>query len=100
MIADVIADEKLKEVVPIEYILQKFGENIDRSEGPNNRIFIIEASTGSGKTTIGHQVFKYWKEIDQSTVFIDGDKIREIFKHDKGESAYTKSGRRLNAERI
>ena len=60
----------------------------------------IVGLAGSGKTTIGQKVFKHWKEIDQSTVFIDGDKIREIFKHDKSETAYTISGRLLNAERI
>ena len=45
-------DNSLNEIVPIDYILQKFGENIEKTEKPSNRIFVIEASTGSGKTTI------------------------------------------------
>lgn len=52
-----ISDDKkrqshLDEIVPIEHILKIFGENLEKNSDPSNRVFIIEASTGSGKTTI------------------------------------------------
>ena len=55
---------------------------------------------GSGKTTVGREVYKRWKAIDSATVLIDGDEIREIFRHDRGEAPYSVEGRRLNADRI
>jgi adenylylsulfate kinase-like enzyme len=55
---------------------------------------------GSGKSTVGRQVYQKWKAIDPATVLIDGDEIREIFRHDRGDDAYTVAGRRVNADRI
>jgi cytidine diphosphoramidate kinase len=55
---------------------------------------------GSGKSTIGRAVYKEWKAADPATVLIDGDEIREMFKHDRTDDAYTIEGRRKNAERI
>lgn len=55
---------------------------------------------GSGKSTVGRAVYKKWKAVDPATVLIDGDEIREIFKHDRGDDAYTVEGRRVNADRI
>ncbi|MDC3316410.1 adenylyl-sulfate kinase [bacterium] len=56
--------------------------------------------SGSGKTTLGREVARQWSETMSNVVFIDGDEMREIFKHDRGEQAYTVEGRRENAERI
>ena len=55
---------------------------------------------GSGKSTVGRAVYEKWKAMDPATVLIDGDEIREIFKHDRGDDAYTIEGRRVNANRI
>tara|TARA_R110002012_G_scaffold47399_1_gene124207 strand:- start:14949 stop:15464 length:516 start_codon:yes stop_codon:yes gene_type:complete len=55
---------------------------------------------GSGKSTVGRAVYEKWKAIDPATVLIDGDEIREIFRHDRSDEAYTVEGRRLNADRI
>jgi len=55
---------------------------------------------GSGKSTVGRALFEKWKAMDPATVLIDGDEIRQIFKHDRGDDAYTIEGRRVNADRI
>lgn len=56
--------------------------------------------SGSGKSTLGREVYRQLKAEHSNTVFVDGDEIREIFRHDRNEQAYTVEGRRLNAERI
>ena len=62
-------------------------------------IWLIGLSA-AGKTTIGKEVFIQLKEKTSNTVFVDGDAIRAIFKHDIGDSPYTIEGRRKNADRI
>ena len=61
-------------------------------------IWLIGLS-GAGKTTIGREVYRIWKQTAPHTVLVDGDEIRAIFGH-TGEEAYTLEGRRANAERI
>lgn len=56
--------------------------------------------SGSGKTTLGREVARKWRETAPNVVFLDGDEMREIFRNDRGEQAYTIEGRRDNAERI
>jgi cytidine diphosphoramidate kinase len=56
--------------------------------------------SGAGKTTIGREVYRQWKQCESNTVLIDGDEIRSIFKQENVKSSYTTEGRRLNAERI
>lgn len=56
--------------------------------------------SGSGKTTIGEEVYRIWKKKDPATVFLDGDIIREIFHHNQDHRAYTVEGRYENARRI
>ena len=56
--------------------------------------------SGAGKTTIARELHKQWQRQDPATLLIDGDDVREIFKHDSGPKAYTLAGRRINAERI
>ena len=56
--------------------------------------------SGAGKSTIGRQVYNQWKKSELNTVFIDGDEIRALFKHDNDKKDYTIEGRRKNAERI
>lgn len=55
--------------------------------------------SGAGKTTIGREVYALVKAALPNTVFVDGDEVREIFRHD-GKQAYTVEGRRQNSERI
>lgn len=55
---------------------------------------------GSGKSTVAREVYEKWKETDPATVLVDGDEIREIFRHDRGDQAYSLEGRRINAKRI
>jgi len=45
-------------------------------------------------------MYERWKATDANTVLVDGDEIRAIFKHDRGDAPYTIAGRRKNAERI
>ena len=62
-------------------------------------IWLIGLS-GAGKTTIGRILHGMMKERNPATVFVDGDEIREVFRHDRGEEAYSLEGRRVNAERM
>ena len=62
-------------------------------------IWIIGLS-GSGKTTIGSEVYRQWKQTQANTVLIDGDEIRRIFRHNLSADCYTIDARRINAERI
>ena len=55
--------------------------------------------SGAGKTTIGRELYARIKDKLPNSVFVDGDEVREIFRHD-GRDAYTMAGRRLNSERI
>ena len=56
--------------------------------------------SGSGKTTIGKELYKIWKKDSRPTVIIDGDEIRKIFKHNSGDDPYSIEGRKINADRI
>ena len=56
--------------------------------------------SGAGKSTIGKKLYKDWKSIEPNTVFVDGDDIRAVFKHDNPDTSYTIEARRKNAERI
>ena len=56
--------------------------------------------SGSGKTSLGREVAQQWRETVSNVVLLDGDEMREIFRNDRGEQAYTVEGRRENAERI
>ena len=55
--------------------------------------------SGAGKSTIGRATYEIIKHDLPNTVFVDGDEVRDVFKHD-GDDAYTIAGRRLNSDRI
>jgi cytidine diphosphoramidate kinase len=55
---------------------------------------------GSGKSTVGRRLYEKWKAIEPATVLVDGDELREIFRHNQGDSPYSIEGRRQNADRI
>ena len=42
-------------------------------------IWLIGLS-GSGKSTVGKELYEIWKKDSKPTVIIDGDEIRRIFK--------------------
>jgi len=56
--------------------------------------------SGAGKSVIGRQLYKLLKQQEPATVLVDGDEIREVFRHDRSEDDYGVDGRRKNAERI
>ncbi|PWT75140.1 MAG: adenylyl-sulfate kinase [Proteobacteria bacterium] len=62
-------------------------------------IWIIGLS-GAGKTTLGREIVRQWRLVDQSCVLLDGDELRDVFRHTDAETAYTVHGRRANAETI
>ena len=62
-------------------------------------IWLIGLS-GSGKTTIGREVVRLWREIKPNTVLVDGDEIRNVFRQDIRSDVYSIEDRRANAERI
>ena len=45
--------------------------------------------SGSGKTTLGREVARQWRETTTNVVLLDGDEMREIFRNDRGDQAYT-----------
>lgn len=45
---------------------------------PKGTVFWITGLSGAGKTTIGNQFWKLVKKTRPGTVFLDGDKLREI----------------------
>ena len=66
----------------------------------NNHVIWLVGLSASGKTTIGRDLVNRLRALDRPTVFIDGDEIRSIFKHDDLERSYSVEERRKNAERI
>ena len=56
--------------------------------------------SGAGKSTIGRSLCTSLKLERPQTVFVDGDEIRALFRHDQLDDAYSLAGRRINAERI
>lgn len=65
-------------------------------------IWVIGLS-GAGKTTLGKELVRQWREEQPQTVLVDGDEVREIFGNleegSKG-SPYSIEARRRNAERM
>lgn len=53
------------------------------------RLFWVTGLSGAGKTTIGMLLYKYLKRKEDNIVFIDGDKIREVYQN----KDYSEEGR-------
>ena len=60
-------------------------------------IIWITGISGTGKTTLGKALFNKFKKKNNSTIYLDGDQIRKIFKNDL---KYSLKDRNLNAERL
>lgn len=56
--------------------------------------------SGAGKTTIGEAVYREMKSNNPGTVFVDGDRVRSLFKHDLETVNYSVASRRISAERL
>ena len=67
---------------------------IDRNKA---KLIWITGLSGSGKTTIGKEVYKKLNKLYENTVFLDGDSFREILGNDLG---HTPKDRLENARRI
>ena len=61
-----------------------------------SKLIWITGLAGSGKTTIGKEVFKKLKETDSASVIIDGDYYRNVF----GSTGYTKDERLDTAKNL
>ncbi len=61
------------------------------------KLIWITGLSGSGKTTIGQELYKKIKQKNTNTVFLDGDSFREILGNDLG---HTSNDRLENAKRI
>lgn len=62
-----------------------------------SKVIWITGLSGSGKTTIGKEVYKTLKQKYSNTVFLDGDGFREVLGNDLGHSP---KDRLENAKRI
>ena len=60
-------------------------------------IIWITGISGAGKTTLGKALFSKFKKKNNSTIYLDGDQIRNIFNKDLN---YSLKDRNLNAERL
>lgn len=60
----------------------------------------ITGLSGSGKSTIGREVWRRWRELAPNTVWLDGDEIRDALGLDGDSYYYTLEGRREVAHRI
>ena len=63
-------------------------------------VYWLIGLSAAGKTTVGRALCEELRRRGRPVVFVDGDEIRAIFKHDQHEDAYSLGGRRANAERI
>lgn len=63
-------------------------------------IIWLTGLSGSGKTTIGRQVLRQWKDKNTNVVFVDGDEVRALLDLHQGDDRYTLAGRRVVADKI
>jgi len=56
--------------------------------------------SGAGKTTLGREMVRQWRQGASNVVLLDGDEVRQLFAHHSGHDPYTVEGRRINAERL
>lgn len=54
------------------------------------RLFWITGLSGAGKTTLGTLLYHYLRSKEKNVVFIDGDKIREVYQN----TDYSEEGRK------
>jgi len=60
------------------------------------RLYWVTGFSGAGKTTIGFELYKIVKMNNDTSLFLDGDKLREVFGNDLG---YTREDRLKSAMR-
>ena len=52
----------------------------------NGTVYWITGLSGAGKTTIGKLFFRKLKSKKESSIFLDGDELRNVFGNDLGYS--------------
>lgn len=63
-------------------------------------VFWIIGMSGVGKTTIGRELYNQLKNDYPNTVLIDGDEVRNIFKHDTDQGDYSVKERKKSSDRL
>ncbi len=66
-----------------------------KNKTEEGRLVWITGLAGTGKTTLGYEVYKAIKKKYPNTVFLDGDKLREILDE---ETSHDISGRKRTAK--
>ena len=82
-------EQRFEAIKSSKYIIRLFLESFDsffkNTKNKSMVIWLIGLS-GAGKTTIGELLYLKMKAIRPNTVFIDGDKIREVMGGELGHS--------------
>ena len=69
--------QELDTYVPINYIMKWFGSRLNKEGGIEDRIMILESSTGSGKSTVLPPEFfhLYFNKTDEKTIAVTQPKV-------------------------
>jgi len=62
-------------------------------------IIWLTGLSGAGKTTIGREIHRIWKQEEPNTVLVDGDAVRSLVRFNSGDDAYSLKGRHEAASR-
>jgi len=62
-------------------------------------IIWLNGLSGAGKTTIGREIYRLLNDRAPNTVFIDGDEIRKVIRHE-GPADYSPKGRYIVTQKI
>ena len=62
-------------------------------------IWIIGLS-GAGKTTVGQELVRLWRQAEPATALVDGDAVRTLFAQSGDCADHSADGRRKNAQRM
>ena len=56
--------------------------------------------SGSGKSTLGNEIYKQIKFKKPNVILLDGDDVRKVFEHDKGDDSYSIKEREKSSYRL
>ncbi len=63
--------------------------NLVNSQNHSGRVYWLTGLAGSGKSTLGRQLFQFFRDQGKAGVYLDGDVLREVF----GKSGYSRAER-------